>query len=88
MEEDEEKEHVPIESCQMKHVVTLSISEKRICAVFKQQVDDIEVTSLCSPHSRSRDGFAAFCVDLRAGFDEVFTERIVIVDCSPLSTCQ
>ena len=84
MEKYEKKENIAIESCQMKHVVTLSISEKRVCAVFKQQLHNIEVASLCSPHSRSRNGLAAFCIDLRAGLDKVFTERIVIVDRSPL----
>lgn len=72
----------------MKHIVTLTISEKRVCAVFKQQVDNVKVATLCSPHSRSRNGLAAFCVDLRARLDKVFTERIVVVDCSPLPACK
>ena len=72
----------------MKHVVALPICQKRVCAVFKQQVDDVEVASLCGPHSRSSNGLAAFCIDLRAGFDKVFTERIVVVNCSPLPICK
>ena len=72
----------------MKHIVTLPISEKRVCAVLKQQVDNVEVASLCSPHSRSSNGLAAFCIDVGAGLDKVFTERIVVVDCSPLPICK
>lgn len=48
----------------MKHVVALAICKKRICAIFEQQVDDVEVASLCSPHSGSSNGLAAFCIDV------------------------
>lgn len=56
----------------MKHVVALAICEKRVGAVVKQQIDYIEVASLSSPHCRSSNGLAAFCVDLCAGLKKEF----------------
>ena len=73
MEEKREKEHVAVECSQVQDVVALAIYQVWIGAMLQEEIDNVVMTPLGSPHGWSRNGFAADCVDVGASLDKKLT---------------
>ena len=84
MEEENEEENVSVDSGKMEYIIALYISDQRIGSILQKQIDNIVMTSLRSPHGWWGDRISSLDVDISARFNQVFAERIVIVDCCPL----
>ena len=79
MENEDELEHIAVESREMKKAVALSISSERICAGLQKQVDNVIVAFMGGPDDgRSRE-WSSLGVDINALLDKIFAQRVVVI---------
>lgn len=83
-EENQEKD-VAIKGSKMKNVVALHISDKWIRSVLQEQINNVVMASLDSPHDGCRNRVAPFDIDIGAFFNQKLAECIMVVDRCPLS---
>lgn len=70
----------------MQQIVSLPVSSKRIGPMMKEKIDNVTMSSLGCPQCWCCDSSAPFGINVSANLDEIFAERIVIVDSRPLRT--
>lgn len=84
MKEKNKEEGIAINCCKVEDVVALTINQKRVGPSMKQQVHDIVMALLSSPHSRRCARLSTFGIDICAGLDEELACCILVVDGGPL----
>lgn len=84
VKEKDEKERVSVNGREVQDIVALRVREEGIGAVIEEEVDDVVVAALGSPHRRCSDRLAASGVDFGTRVEEEFAEFIAVVYCCPL----